>query len=133
MTKMVIGYLGDLRTESTHLQSKTEILTDAPIDNQGKGEKFSPTDLFCSSLASCMLTIMGIKGRGQNIDITGVSIEIEKVMQSSPRKVSEIKMKFNWIKKYNQAEQTLLKDAALNCPVALSIDPSILKTIDWGF
>ena len=85
-----IVYEGDLRTKATHLASGSQILTDAPIDNQGKGEKFSPTDLVATALGSCMLTIMGITANVQNIDIAGTKVRVEKLMGKDPRKISQI-------------------------------------------
>lgn len=132
MTKMQVKYLGNLRTEAVHLDSGTKILTDAPKDNQGQGEAFSPTDLLASSLASCMLTIMGIRARTHQIKIEGTSCEVEKIMQSSPRKVAEIKVTVKLQGQSLSAEQLkMLEEAALTCPVFLSLDPAIKKTIHW--
>jgi uncharacterized OsmC-like protein len=120
---MNIVYKGELRTEAQHLDSKNIIYTDAPKDNQGKGEAFSPTDLLSTSLASCMLTIMAMKGRTLGIELQGVSVEIQKKMQASPRKVSEIVLKFDWAgldQKISAAQMQELKVAGENCPVALS-------------
>ncbi|MEY4595055.1 MAG: hypothetical protein RIQ47_1465, partial [Bacteroidota bacterium] len=85
-------YLGELRTEATHLQSGTVILTDAPTDNQGKGEAFSPTDLLAASLGSCLMTIMGIAGRTHGIDLEGTQLKITKIMATQPRRVAEVKI-----------------------------------------
>ena len=134
MSKMKSRYLGDLRTEAMHLESSSLILTDAPKDNQGKGEAFSPTDLLCTSLAACKLTIMGIKAKSLNIDLKGIEIEIEKKMSQSPRKVEEIVLTFHWNgvdSKITSKEMDSLKRSALACPVALSLDPAIKKTIHW--
>ena len=134
MHQMKVVYQGDLRTEAIHLDSKNIIHTDAPKDNQGKGEAFSPTDLMCTSLASCMLTIMAMKGRSLGIETEGVSIEVEKKMQASPRKVQEIVLKFDWKgldRSVSAAHLEELKQAALTCPVALSLDPSVKKTLLW--
>jgi uncharacterized OsmC-like protein len=126
-------YLGDLRTEATHVQSGTKIITDAPIDNQGKGEAFSPTDLLSASLASCMLTIMGIKARANNIDIDNTQCSITKIMAADPRRVSEIVIKFNFPKTYTEKEQILLERAALTCPVYYSLNEDLKKTVDFGW
>lgn len=132
MTKMQVSYLGNLRTEAVHLDSGTKILTDAPKDNQGQGEAFSPTDLLASSLASCMLTIMGIRARTHQLKIEGTSCEVEKIMQASPRKVAEIKVTVKLRGQTLTAEQLkMLEEAAWTCPVFLSLDPSIKKTIHW--
>ena len=132
MTKMQVSYLGNLRTEAVHLDSGTKILTDAPKDNQGQGEAFSPTDLLASSLASCMLTIMGIRARTHQLKIEGTSCEVEKIMQASPRKVAEIKVTVKLQGQTLSAEQLkMLEEAALTCPVFLSLDSAIKKTIHW--
>jgi uncharacterized OsmC-like protein len=134
MHQMKVVYLGELRTESLHLDSQNFIKTDAPKDNQGKGEAFSPTDLLCSSLASCMLTISAMKAKNLGIEFPGVEIEIEKIMGTSPRRVSEIVLRFDWKEldqKISPEYLVALKEAALNCPVALSLDPLIKKTMIW--
>ena len=134
MSLMKIEYQGNFRTSATHLDSGNNIITDAPKDNNGNGEAFSPTDLLSTSLASCMLTIAAMKGRSLGVELRGVQVEIQKKMAASPRKVAEIVLKFDW----NGLDQTLessvmdqLKEAALNCPVALSLDPSVKKTMVW--
>src|SRR5690606_12632095 len=134
MHQMKVIYQGDLRTESEHLDSRSILYTDAPKDNQGKGEAFSPTDLLCTSLASCMLTIAAMKARTMGIDLAGVSIELQKKMAPSPRKVAEIVLRFDWQgldQKLPPEDLESLKQAALNCPVALSLDPSVKKTLIW--
>lgn len=134
MHQMKVTYQNNLRAEAIHLDSKNMIHTDAPKDNQGKGEAFSPTDLMCTSLASCMLTIAAMKARTLGIEFQGVSIEVEKKMQAAPRKVSEIVLRFDWNgmdQRISQEHLELLKEAAVNCPVALSLDPSVKKTLIW--
>lgn len=134
MHQMEIKYLGNLRTEAKHLDSKNLIITDAPKDNLGNGEAFSPTDLMSASLASCMLTIAAMKGKSLGIEMQGVSIEVEKRMQANPRKVSEIVLRFDWKgldQKISPEQLEILKEAALNCPVAISLDPSLKKTLIW--
>jgi putative redox protein len=126
-------YLGDLRTEATHVQSGTKIITDAPVDNQGKGEAFSPTDLLSASLASCMLTIMGIKARSLNIDIDNTQCSVTKIMAADPRRVAEIVISFKFPKKYTRQEQTILERAALTCPVYYSVHEDLKKTVDFGW
>jgi len=133
MATIETTYLGDLRTEATHLQSGTKIITDAPVDNQGKGEAFSPTDLLAASLGSCMLTIMGIKARASNIDIDGTTIAITKIMAADPRRVSEIVISFKFPKAYTEKEQLLLERAALTCPVYYSLHEDLKKTVDFGW
>jgi len=126
-------YLGDLRTEATHVQSGTKIITDAPLDNQGRGEAFSPTDLLSASLASCMLTIMGIKARASNIDIDNTKCSITKIMAADPRRVAEIVISFKFPKTYTEKEQQLLERAALTCPVYYSVHEDLKKTVDFGW
>ena len=126
-------YLGDLRTEATHVQSGTKIITDAPVDNQGKGEAFSPTDLLSASLASCMLTIMGIKARASDINIDGTTCSVTKIMAADPRRVAEIVINFKFPKEYSEKEQQLLERAALTCPVYYSVHEDLKKTVTFGW
>lgn len=128
------SYLGNLRTESEHLQSGTKLLTDAPVDNNGKGEKFSPTDLVASALGSCMVTIMGIVANRDSVSLEGLTWEVTKIMQASPRKISEIIVDFHWQNPINDANMIQkLKNAARTCPVALSLDPAIKQTLKFDF
>lgn len=134
MHQMTIQYRGGFRTEAVHLDSKNQIITDAPKDNQGQGQAFSPTDLMSTSLASCMLTIMAMKAKALGIEYPEVSVELEKKMQANPRKVAEIVLRFDWKgleKKISPDQMAQLKDAGMNCPVALSLDPSVVKTLHW--
>ncbi len=129
-----IKYLGSLRTEATHTQSNSKIITDAPTDNKGKGEEFSPTDTVATALASCMITIMGIQANTSNIDLNFVEADITKVMSASPRKISEVIVTFNFGNTiYSEKEKTILKNAAKTCPVALSLNPDIKQTITFNF
>lgn len=127
-------YLGGLRTSSTHLNSKNVIITDAPLDNNGKGEAFSPTDLVSSALGSCMLTIMGIVAEKENIDLKGTKLGVTKVMASNPRKIAEIIIDFQIppINISTEQKDKLIK-AAHTCPVALSLHPDIKQTITFNF
>ncbi|MEK6478901.1 OsmC family protein [Catalinimonas sp. 4WD22] len=127
-------YLGELRCENIHIKSQNKILTDAPTDNNGKGEAFSPTDLVCASLCSCMMTIMGIRAQKHDIYLEGLEAEITKVMASSPRKISKIKIDFR-LKKTNASDEQIkmLKEAALSCPVALSLNPEIDQDVSFAF
>lgn len=128
------SYLGNLRTQSVHLQSGTELLTDAPVDNNGKGEKFSPTDLVSSALGSCMVTIMGIVAERSGVSLEGLSWEVTKIMQASPRKIQEIVVDFHWDTPVEDGAMIQkLKNAALTCPVALSLDPAIKQTVNFDF
>ncbi len=134
MHQMTIQYRGGYRTEAIHLDSKNQIITDAPKDNQGQGMAFSPTDLMSTSLASCMLTIMAMKAKALGLEFPDVAVELQKKMQASPRKVSEIVLRFDWKgldQRCSKEELAQLKEAGLNCPVALSLDPSVVKTLHW--
>ena len=127
-------YLGELRTRAKHLQSGVEIITDAPLDNHGKGEAFSPTDMFASSLGSCMLTIMGIAARTHKFNIDGTKIEITKVMATNPRRVSEVHVHFTMPPvTYTEEQKKILYIAATTCPVALSIHPDIKQKVDFVY
>ena len=127
-------YLGSLRTSATHVSSRNSIITDAPVDNNGKGEAFSPTDLVAGALSACMMTIMGITANNDGIDIDGISSEVVKVMTSSPRKISEIRIVFDWETcTLSPEHREKLKKAALTCPVALSLNPGINQNIVFNF
>jgi len=130
MTTSKVTYQGDLRTTAIHLQSNNDIITDAPTDNQGKGEAFSPTDLLATSLASCMLTIIGIKARDMEIDIAGTSAEVTKVMTADPRRVSEIHVAISFNQQLDEKTQKIFYNAALSCPVAKSIHPDIMQKVN---
>ena len=133
MATIETTYLGGLRTEATHLQSGTKIITDAPTDNQGKGEAFSPTDLLAESLAACMLTTMAIIGNNHGINIDGTNAEVTKIMAPNPRRVAEIVVNLKFSKDYTDKEKSILEHAALTCPVAVSLRPDVKKTIDFGW
>lgn len=127
-------YLGDLRTEATHLKSGKKLITDAPPDNQGKGEAFSPTDLLAASLGSCMLTIMGIAARTHSIDITDTRIVVTKIMASNPRRVAEVQIVFLMPDRvYDEKQKAILEHAALTCPVALSLHPDLKQTVQFEY
>ena len=133
MSTMQVKYLGKLRCESTHTQSKSQIFTDAPKDNHGKGETFSPTDLLCTSLATCMITIIGITAKNKNILLNSAEAEIEKIMVSGPRRIGEIKVKLLVKGKFSEAGKAALQKAAINCPVALSIHPDVTQSVSFQF
>lgn len=135
MTKMITVYKGNLRTEITHQQSGTKVITDAPLDNHGKGESFSPTDLFASSLGSCMLTIMGITAQTHGFNIDGTTLTTEKIMGTDPRRVVEIVINFKFPEgaEYSPKEKKLIEAAAKSCPVGNSLHPDIKKTINFGW
>ena len=129
-----IEYLGDLRTKAIHIKSGVELITDAPTDNQGKGESFSPTDMLATSLASCMITIMGIKARDANIEIKGTKAKVEKIMASNPRRIDQVNIVLHMPKKvFTNSEMKILEDAASGCPVCRSINPGIRVSlnIEW--
>ncbi len=133
MTARIV-YLGDLRTEMTHVQSASIVETDAPKDNQGKGERFSPTDLVSAALGSCMLSIMGIAARTHGIDIVDTIIEVEKIMVADPlRRIGEIRLMIQLPDSvyYSEKERLILEKAALTCPVMLSLGERVQKTIRW--
>ncbi len=134
MTAEII-YKGSLRTEVTHLKSGTTIETDAPTDNHGKGERFSPTDLMATSLGLCMITVMGIKARDMNIELEGTKIGITKVMKADPRRVGEIKVEFHFPETFNPDEKTktILERTGRTCPVALSLHPDIKQEISFNW
>ena len=129
MTTSKVTYQGDLRTTAIHLQSNNEIITDAPIDNQGKGEAFSPTDLLATSLASCMLTIIGIKARDMDIDIAGTTAEVTKVMAANPRRVSEVHIVMTFAQELDEKTLKIFYNTALTCPVANSLHPDITQNL----
>jgi len=133
MTTSVVFYSGNLRTESQHLQSGDRIITDAPIDNQGTGVAFSPTDLVATSLANCMMTVMGITANHHNIDINGTRADVEKFMGVSPRRIVKIKIDFYFPLSYDTATKKLLETSALNCPVAKSLSESISQKINFNY
>ena len=135
MTAAIV-YKGELRTEAEHLHSHSKIETDAPLDNQGKAERFSPTDLMATSLGSCMLTIMGIKARDMQLDLEGVQIEIQKHMKSDPRRVGAIDVTFHFpshLLQLDEKQKTILKNAAITCPVAKSIHPEIEQNVVFNW
>jgi uncharacterized OsmC-like protein len=132
MTSKII-YLGDLRTESVHVQSGTKILSDAPVDNNGKGEAFSPTDLVANALGSCMMTIMGIKARDMNIAIEDSTASVTKIMQAEPRKISAIEIVFEMNYAPDDKTKIILERAAMTCPVFLSLHPDIDKRISFNW
>ena len=128
-----VTYLGDLRTSSIHLQSGSEIISDAPLDNNGKGEAFSPTDTVANALASCMLTVMGIKARDMGVSLTGSVAEVTKSMQAEPRRISGIKVVFTMKSDADEKAKTILERTALTCPVHQSLHPDIVKDVTFNW
>lgn len=133
MTSQVI-YQGNLRTTATHIKSANEIITDAPTDNNGKGEAFSPTDLVATALASCMITIMGIKADSMGLDITDAQGDVVKVMSASPRRVAEIQITVTMpARSFSDKDKKILEAAARTCPVALSLHPDTIQNINFNW
>ena len=126
-----VKYKGELRTEAEHLRSGKTIITDAPIDNQGKGEAFSPTDLVATALASCMMTIMGIVAERDEIELEGTMAEVEKIMAENPRRIGEIKIKIKFSQKLNRYERDKLERAARSCPVSGSLNHNLKETVEF--
>jgi len=134
MTSNVV-YEGNLRTVCTHEASETVIQTDAPVDNQGKGERFSPSDLVATALGSCMMTIMGIKARDMDIDLKGMKIAVHKVMKPEPRRITGINLTFSFPEglQLTDKQQRILENAAHTCPVIYSIHPDIEVQIAFNW
>ncbi|KRD06549.1 osmotically inducible protein OsmC [Flavobacterium sp. Root901] len=128
-----VTYLGDLRTKSVHIQSGSEIISDAPLDNNGKGEAFSPTDTVANALASCMFTIMGIKARDLNVDLVDSTAEVTKIMNAEPRRIGAIEIVFELKSNADQKNKTILERAAMTCPVFLSLSSEIEKKITFNW
>lgn len=128
-----VTYLGDLRTSSIHLQSGTEIISDAPLDNNGRGEAFSPTDTVANSLASCMFTVMGIKAKEMNVDFSGATAEVTKIMAAEPRRISEIHVTFSMNVFADEKTKIILERTAITCPVYFSLHPDIKKVIVFNW
>ena len=131
MNKFEITYDGNLRTSAVHLESGSKINTDAPKDNQGLGQKFSPTDLLCVSLASCMLTIMGIAMQKYNIDLLGTTASVKKTMGVEPRMISQIDITIKFTTSFDEKIKTILERSAHNCPVHKSLSTDIKKNITF--
>lgn len=135
MATIKAKYLGDLRVECTHVDSGATIVTDAPKDNEGKGEAFSPTDLCATSLGACAMTIMGIFARRHNIDITGTTLEITKTMSKDPRRIGKIEVVFNMPNRpYTDKEKAMMLKAADSCPIHKTLDPQVeqIFTFRWA-
>lgn len=133
MATSIVRYLGDLRTSSMHMQSGTEIITDAPTDNQGKGEAFSPTDMVANSLATCMITIMAIKARDMDVELKGTTAEVTKIMAAEPRRIDEIHIHFEMDHAADSKTKIILERVAMQCPVHFSLHPDIKKVITFNW
>lgn len=134
MTSTVV-YEGGLRTTNTHIKSGSSFETDAPTDNHGKGDRFSPTDTLATSLANCMVTTMAIKANTMGFDIPGIRVEVLKIMRSDPRRVAGIELSFHIpepLLKLSEKDITILKNTGLTCPVQRSLHPDVEVKVDWG-
>lgn len=128
-----VTYLGELRTSSIHIQSGSEIISDAPTDNNGKGEAFSPTDTVANGLASCMMTVMGIKARDLELELKGSTAEVTKIMGVDPRRITEIQIKFEMSIVADQRTKLILERTAMTCPVLNSLHPNIKKDVTFNW
>lgn len=128
-----ITYLGDLRTSSIHVASGTEIISDAPVDNHGKGEAFSPTDTVANALATCMFTVMGIKARDLGVDFSGATAEVTKIMGTDPRRITEIHVVLNMNISADDKTKSILEKTAMTCPVLQSLHPDMVKEVVFNW
>ncbi|PIQ47479.1 MAG: osmotically inducible protein OsmC [Cytophagales bacterium CG12_big_fil_rev_8_21_14_0_65_40_12] len=127
-------YTGDLSTEAIHVKSNNHIVTDAPTDNNGKGQAFSPTDLVAAALGSCMMTVMAIAGEKKGLDMSGMNLEATKIMTANPRRISEIKVDFFWEScSLSTEDREWIKHIGLTCPVALSLGENLKQDINFHF
>ena len=128
-----VYYKGNLRTNCIHLKSGSEIITDAPVDNSGKGEAFSPTDIVATALASCMITVMGIKADQLGISFTDVSANVEKIMSTNPRRISKISIAIDLPIKLSEKDKLILEKVGNTCPVHNSLDPKLIREIKYNW
>lgn len=134
MVPITVTYLGDLRCEAVHGPSGTRLITDAPVDNQGKGESFSPTDLLATAYATCMITIMGITAKRDGIALAGVRVELEKHMSATPpRRVARLVLRFTMPAALTTEQRAKLEKAAHSCPVALSVSPDVFIEASFSY
>ena len=134
METVNIEYIGELRTRARHMRSGDEFITDAPVDNQGKGEAFSPTDLLATSLGTCAVTTMGIAANAHGFNIDGTIVRVTKIMVSEPRRVGEIVVEFDFpAKDYTDKQKELIKRTAEHCPVNKSLHPDVKQTFVFNF
>lgn len=127
-------YMGGLRTEATHLRSERSVITDAPLDNNGKGEAFSPTDLVATALSSCMMTLMGIAANKNDFVLGPASAEIEKIMESNPRRIGEVRVHVRIQDTgYSQVQKDIMERAAINCPVAKSLSSELKQSLSFEY
>jgi len=128
-----VTYLGELRTSSIHLQSGSEIITDAPTDNHGRGEAFSPTDMVANSLATCMLSFMGIKANELGVNLEGSTADVTKTMQAEPRKIAKIEVIFNMKSDADEKSRIILERVARSCAVGLSLNTDIVQDVTFNW
>ncbi|MDW5290076.1 OsmC family protein [Formosa sp. PL04] len=128
-----VTYLGGLHTENLHIQSGNTFVTDAPVDNNGKGEAFSPTDTVATGLANCMMTVMGIKASGLNVNMEGTTAEVTKTMSIDPRRISKIEVVFHFPFQADDKTRKILEHTANTCPVHFSLHPDIEKVITFNW
>ena len=128
-----VTYTGNLRTKSEHLRSGDSFITDAPIDNNGLGQAFSPTDTVATGLASCMITMMGIKANGLEVDLTNSTAEVTKHMEANPRRISKIEVKLSLPSNISPKNRKILEHTANTCPVLYSLHPDIVKEITYNW
>lgn len=133
MSTATARYAGHLRTEATHTASGNTILTDAPVDNHGRGEAFSPTDLVSAALGSCMMTIIGIVAERLELDLTGTTYAVTKHMAADPRRIRQIDVQFRLPAALSSKHRTILENAARTCPVALSLNPEIQQEVQFEY
>ena len=127
-------YTGELRTHATHVASGNTLITDAPLDNHGKGEAFSPTDLLATSYGSCMITVIGIAGNTHGFSVEGTKLKITKIMASNPRRIGELVVELDFpANNYSEKEKEIIRRTAITCPVALSLHPEVKQTILFNF
>ena len=128
-----VKYLGNLRTQAIHIKSGSQIETDAPTDNHGRGSRFSPTDSTATSLATCMITVMGIRAAKDNIPFESIEAEVKKVMTSGPRRIAEIHVRLTVDEKWSAEQIAIMEQTALDCPVALSLHPDIKQEVSFNY
>lgn len=128
-----VTYLGNLRTSSQHIQSGTKILTDAPLDNHGKGEAFSPTDLVANALGACIITIMAIKAKDMNVAIEGSTAEVTKTMQAEPRRIAKIEVNISMKGNFDEKTKLILERTAMTCPVHMSLHPELEQEVTFNW
>lgn len=134
MSTSKVTYLGNLRTENEHLKSGSTFITDAPTDNNGKGEAFSPTDTVATGLANCMITVMGIKARDMEVNMDGTTAMVTKTMAADPRRISKIEVILNFPAGIDEKSRKILENTGRTCPVMQSLHPNVEKEIvfNWG-